>query len=124
MPQLQTNTAKRRPSFNGVFLMRRALLPLLLLLPIGAQASGVITLASDTGGIPECVDDGRSAFLIPPRNPQALADKMEWLLDHPSSWEALQRSGRAWVESRYAMHIIGRRLWETYREVVTKHLRT
>ena len=88
-----------------------------------AQASGVIALASDTVGIPECVDDGRSAFLIPPRNPQALAEKIEWLLDHPSSWEALQRSGRAWVESRYAMDNIGRRLWETDSEVVTKHLR-
>lgn len=86
-----------------------------------AQASGVITIASETGGIPECVDNGRSAFLVPERDPEALAERITWLLDNPERWPTWQREGRLWVETHYAMEKIGKRLWDTYGEMIASH---
>lgn len=82
-----------------------------------AQASGVITVASRTGGIPECMDDGKAGFLVQPESSAELADKITWLLDHPNQWEAWQRAGRAWVENHYAMEKIGKCLWDIYQEL-------
>ena len=82
-----------------------------------AQASGVLVVAARTGGIPECVDDGRSAFLVPPQDAEALAQKLAWLIDHGDSWLAWQREARAWVESHFAMELVGERLWAHYSEL-------
>jgi len=48
-----------------------------------AQASGTPVVASDTGGIPEFVDDGRTGLLVPPRDPARLASAIGRLLDDP-----------------------------------------
>lgn len=88
-----------------------------------AQASGLIVVASRTGGIPECVDDGRSAFLVPEGDPEALAQTIAWIMDHPEQWGVWQREGRAWVEQHFDMTKIGRRLWDIYTELLDAHCR-
>ncbi len=45
-----------------------------------AAASGVPSLATRTGGIPEAVEDGVSGVLVPPQDVDALADAWERLL--------------------------------------------
>lgn len=84
-----------------------------------AQASGLVVVASRTGGIPECVDEGRSAFLVPPGDPEALAHKIAYVLDHPEKWPEWQHAGRAWVEQHFASEKMGARLWELYAEACT-----
>ena len=83
-----------------------------------AQASGLIVIASQTGGIPECVEDGKSAFLVPERDAQSLAAKITWVLDHSDQWPAWQRAGRKWVEDNFASEQIGKRLWDVYDELL------
>ena len=81
-----------------------------------AQASGKIVVASRTGGIPECVDHGVSAFLVPDRSAAAIADALAHIAAHPEQWPAWQERGRQWVEGRFDARMIGRRLWDLYRE--------
>ena len=81
-----------------------------------AQASGKIVVASRTGGIPECVDDGVSAFLVPDRSGEAIADALAHIAANPGQWPTWQEKGRQWVEGRFDARLIGRRLWDLYRE--------
>ena len=79
-----------------------------------AQASGLIITASRVGGIPECVDEGRSAFLFPDRDPVAIAEVVAGVLDKPELWSEWQEAGRRWVEDRFDIDRLGTILIELY----------
>jgi glycosyltransferase involved in cell wall biosynthesis len=51
---------------------------------------GVPTVATSVGGLPELVQDGRTGWLAPPKDPVALADAIEAALSNPA--EARRRS--------------------------------
>ena len=82
-----------------------------------AQASGVIVAASRVGGIPECVDDGVSAFLFEDRSSDAIAEVVAGVLDRPHEWERWQTEARRWVEERFAMERLGNKLIELYARI-------
>jgi len=50
-----------------------------------AAACGVPIVATRAGGIPEVVEDGRSALLVPPRDPESLAAALKNALDDPQA---------------------------------------
>jgi len=86
-----------------------------------AQASGAIVIATKTGGIPECVDDGKSAFLVEDRNAQAIADKVQWIIDNPQHWSEWQHSARHYVETHFDIDVIGKRLMQIYADTIAQH---
>jgi colanic acid/amylovoran/stewartan biosynthesis glycosyltransferase WcaL/AmsK/CpsK len=79
-----------------------------------AQASGTLVIATKTGGIPECIDDGRSAFLVQERDSPALAQKICWVVDHHELWPTWQQEARVWVEKHFSLENIGQRIWDLY----------
>jgi glycosyltransferase involved in cell wall biosynthesis len=60
----------------------------LCLAVIEAQAAGVPVVATPVGGIRETVVDGETGWLVPPRDVDALAERISWCLDNG---EAAQR---------------------------------
>jgi len=69
-----------------------------------AAAAGVPVVASRVGGIPECVVDGRTGFLVPERDEGALAGGIAKLLDDPLMRHRMGAEGRALVELRFDVH--------------------
>jgi len=51
--------------------------------PLEAMACGVPVIGSNVGGIKYTVIDGQTGFLVPPKDPEALADKLNILIQHP-----------------------------------------
>jgi colanic acid/amylovoran/stewartan biosynthesis glycosyltransferase WcaL/AmsK/CpsK len=80
-----------------------------------AQASGLPVIATAIGGVAESVLDGESGFLVPPRNPEALASAMLWLADHPEAWGRMGRAGRAHVDASFNLERLNDRLVDIYR---------
>lgn len=66
-----------------------------------AMAAGKPVIASAVDGIPEVVIDGQTGLLIPPSDPQALANAMLWLAHNPSEAQAMGRAGRCRVASLF-----------------------
>ncbi|MFA7332232.1 MAG: glycosyltransferase [Candidatus Delongbacteria bacterium] len=67
-----------------------------------ASACGVPVVASRAGGIPDVVRDGETGFLVPPRDADALAERLVWLAEHPAEARRMGRSGRQLVEREFA----------------------
>jgi glycosyltransferase involved in cell wall biosynthesis len=66
-----------------------------------AAASGVPLIGSRVGGIPECIVDGKTGFLVPERDVEALARRMAELLDDPARRHGMGAAGRALIEERF-----------------------
>jgi glycosyltransferase involved in cell wall biosynthesis len=66
-----------------------------------AFAAGKPVIASDIGGIPELVEDGRQGLLFEPGHAGMLADRMRALLDDPGRRELLGRNAGSRAEEAY-----------------------
>ena len=66
-----------------------------------AAATGVPIIGSRVGGIPECIVDGKTGFLVPERDEETLARRMAELLEDPVRRHSMGAAGRALVEDRF-----------------------
>ncbi|WP_448577433.1 glycosyltransferase [Thermosphaera sp.] len=66
-----------------------------------AMACGKPVIASRVGGLPDQVIDGYNGFLVPPRDPKAIADKILYLLENPSEMKRMGLNGRRLAEEKF-----------------------
>jgi len=59
-----------------------------------AMAAGLPVVATTVGGTPEVVMDGVTGFLVPPRDPPALANALSILLQDPDLRQRMGEAGR------------------------------
>jgi len=69
---------------------------------IEAMAAGLAIAASNAGGIPEVVSDGRNGLLVPPGDPVALADALSRLLTDPDLCRRLGAAARETIARRFS----------------------
>ncbi len=79
-----------------------------------AQACGIIVVATNYGAIPEGVLDGVSGFLVPERDVDALAEKLEYLIEHSDIWPDMSKAGRAFIEEKYNSEKLIKKLEDVY----------
>lgn len=83
-----------------------------------ALAQGLPVLSTRHSGIPELVRDGESGFLVPERDVDALAEKLEYLVEHPELWPEMGESGREYVERYYDINELNDRLVQLYQRLL------
>lgn len=79
-----------------------------------AQACGLPVLSTWHSGIPELVADGRSGFLVPERDADALAERLLHLIEHPQTWPDMGRAGRSIVEAQFDIRALNHQLVRIY----------
>ncbi len=84
-----------------------------------ALASGTPCVATDVGGIPDVVTPD-VGVLVPPRNPEALADAIQSILSHQEHWGELSAHARQRAVEQYSWEVIGARLMGIYRSVLAR----
>jgi glycosyltransferase involved in cell wall biosynthesis len=82
-----------------------------------AMAAGLPIAATAVGGVPETVQDGRTALLAEPRDPAALANVMLRLLRDGALAGKLARSAEAVVAERFSAEAYRRALLDIYGSV-------
>jgi colanic acid/amylovoran biosynthesis glycosyltransferase len=73
-------------------------------------------VATTIGGIPEVVVDGVTGLLVPPKDADALAEKIRAVLDDPKLAIDLGYAAREHVEQCYSLDAMGARLLELYQK--------
>jgi glycosyltransferase involved in cell wall biosynthesis len=66
-----------------------------------AMSCEVPTVGTAAGGVPELITDGHDGLLVPPQNPEALADALTRLAEDPDMALSLAQAGRARVVSGF-----------------------
>jgi D-inositol-3-phosphate glycosyltransferase len=86
------------------------------LVALEAMACGAPVVASDVGGLSYTVEDGVTGFLVPKRNPIALADRICDILNDETMGDELGRRGRK-VAQGYSWQRVADQMLELYGEV-------
>jgi glycosyltransferase involved in cell wall biosynthesis len=89
-------------------------LPLVVL---EAMTHGLPVVATPVGGTPEVVVDGETGLLVPPRDPERLADAIARVVGDRELARRLGEAGRARVAERFSASAMERRVLEIYDEV-------
>lgn len=59
-----------------------------------AMASGCLTIGTEGEGIADLIVSGENGFLVPPDDPDAIVQIIEWCLAHPEETAAIAEQGR------------------------------
>ncbi|MCK0115713.1 glycosyltransferase [Isoptericola sp. S6320L] len=88
------------------------------IVPLEAAACGRPVVGSAVGGLLDSVVDGRTGLLVPPREPEALADALRELESDPAAGERMGATARARAERLYDWSTVAARTVEAYGTVV------
>lgn len=83
-----------------------------------AMAMGLIIISTLHSGIPELVKDGITGFLAPEKDVDSLAQKMEYLIEHPEVRINMRKAGRKQVEENYNIDKLNYQLVEIYEKLL------
>jgi glycosyltransferase involved in cell wall biosynthesis len=90
---------------------------------IEAMAAGVPVVATDVGGVPDVVSDGRTGSLVPPRDPEKLARAMLRLAEDPVLRARMSAAARADAVRRYGAERLADDIASLYRHGVERKRR-
>ena len=91
------------------------------LTPLEGMACGRPVIGSAVGGITYTIADGETGFLVPPRDPKALADSLYQLLIEPERCTQMGQAARVRVEREFTWETVAKRTSALYESVLAMH---
>ncbi|HEY3312579.1 MAG TPA: glycosyltransferase family 4 protein [Anaerolineales bacterium] len=79
-----------------------------------AMACGCPVIATNVGGVPNVIEDGKNGIIIPPGDPNHLAGAVQALLGDPEKLTEMGMQARLSVEERFSWNQTGSRFVELY----------
>jgi len=83
-----------------------------------SMSHGLPVVATNVGGNPEVVVDGRTGYLVPPKNARSLADRIVHLLRDPGLRLRMGEEGRRRVEQDFQLRDVANRYLDLYRSML------
>jgi glycosyltransferase involved in cell wall biosynthesis len=88
------------------------------LVNLEAMASGIPVIGTNVGGIRDIITDGKTGFLVQPKNSKALFEKMLILLEDKKLFELMSKASRKRIENCFSCDIIGNKLYNVFKETL------
>ena len=86
-----------------------------------AMTSSKPVVATNVGGNPEIVEEGKTGFLVPPEKPAKLAEAIIKLLRNKELREIMGRNGKKRVEEKFSLEIFLSKYLKIYDELIVKN---
>lgn len=87
-----------------------------------SMAAGLPVVATDVGGCREAIQDGVTGFLVPPGDPERLAESVLWLLRNSDEATRMGKAGRARVEAEFSLSRMVERFQTLYTDLARQKL--
>lgn len=81
---------------------------------IEAAAASRVIVTTNHPGCRDAVIANKTGLLVPIKNPQKLADKLQWLISHPEQIEKMGKAGRQLAEKKFSVKKIVQQHLNTY----------
>lgn len=91
--------------------------------PVEAMACGTAVIGTAVGGIKTTVVDGETGYLVPPNDPEALAEKLAWLQRHPQIAQRLGWAGMRRAYQQYTWRHVASRIANAYESAIEPAMR-
>ena len=82
-----------------------------------AQAMGKPVIGTRVGGIPDVIREGETGFVVPPKDPPALAEAILSLLKDPEKRRRMGEAARKWVDGKFSVEEMVRKIEKLYEEI-------
>lgn len=83
-----------------------------------AMVMGTPVVATTIGRVPELIEDGVHGLLVPPENPQPLAEALDWTLSHPVNARMMADRAQRRVKRECPAEVSARKLRSIYQAVM------
>jgi len=84
------------------------------------MAAGHPVIATNAGGSPEIVIHGETGFLVPPSDPDAVAQGLSKWLESPEEMRAMGVRARAWIHKQFSLDGMTAEFLDTFHKAVSK----
>jgi glycosyltransferase involved in cell wall biosynthesis len=85
---------------------------------LDAMAAGLPVIASSVGGVPELIEDGKSGWLAPPRDVEALTSRLHLLLGNPELRQSVGAAAYCRVRDQFSAAQMARNIALLYDELL------
>jgi hypothetical protein len=92
------------------------------LTPLEAMACGRPVIGSAVGGLTYTIVEGETGFLVPPRKPESLAERLQSLLNRPEMIARMGKAARKRVEREFTWSIVAMRTAALYDSVLAERM--
>jgi len=94
------------------------------LINLEAMGCEAPVVASGVGGILEVVEDGKTGVLVPPAQPEKLAEALNRVLANPTLGRDMGRAGRKRVEEKFSWASVAERTEQVYADAIAEFKRS
>lgn len=90
---------------------------------IEAAAASRAIVTTDSPGCRDAIIPNKTGLLVPIKNPQKLADAIEWLIENPKKRISMGKAGRKFAEKEFKIEKIIENHLDIYQELLSKTLK-
>lgn len=87
------------------------------LTPLEAFSVGKTVIATSVDGTIEIVENSKNGLLIEPRDEKAIADKIIWLIEHPTKKIEMEKQAKKDFKNKYSIQILKKSYLNCYERV-------
>jgi glycosyltransferase involved in cell wall biosynthesis len=82
------------------------------------MATGKPVIGTKVGGISDQIIDGYNGSLVPPRDPEAIAQKILYLSENPEKTKEMGKKARQLAEEKFNIEIRVKKIVTLYKELL------
>ena len=92
--------------------------PLVLL---EAMEQSLPCISTNEGGIPGIIEEGKTGFIVEKHSPQQLAEKIEYLIDHPMICAKMGKAGKEKFQREFTLEKFENRMKDILKECIASY---